>query len=170
MMMFLIRLSLLSLMVILSPAAQYAWAVETPFVEEDDSFKKITRSVPIMTFRQQVDSVVTIQRHPNVLQATVDQEGDMIAGSLVISNDRNRKQAKELAKEFIRIIKKKSLDEEPNAKEIGKGLYTYKIEVSRANKTVLATGIKRFDDVDIKWAINDDGVKDEAILSDEMPQ
>lgn len=136
-------------------------------IPEEQANQEPPATVPILTFRQQVDCVVTAKKNPVILQAKIEQKQHIIESDLVIANTQNREQAKKLAIDFIRLIKQKSLDEDPTKEKIGKGLYTYKIQVSRANKAVLATGVKRFNETDIQWAIKDDGAKDEAILEDD---
>ncbi len=135
----------------------------------------LVRQVPLITFQQQVDIVVAIKKKPAVLQASVNQDGDKIMASLIIANDQDRPQAKALAESFIRLIKKKSLDEDPGKEVLGTGLYTYHVNVTRANKAVLATGIKRADEKKLQWAIDADGHKNEIIAEefksvDEQPQ
>ncbi len=121
-----------------------------------DNTTESQRKVPQITYRQRVQSVVEIQKLPQVLSATVEQESDTVLVNLTLSNDIGRKEAKDLATQFVRIIKKNSLDENPVDRKVGTGLYTYMITVVSADQATLATGIKPFEEPTIQWAINDD--------------
>lgn len=77
---------------------------------------------------------------------------------MVVRNGVDRNKSKELGTQFARQVKYVSLDDNPDEKSLGKGLYSYEIKVQRANTDIMADGFKKADQETIEWAIEDEDV------------
>lgn len=107
------------------------------------SFTCYAVDAPILTFEKQVEIVVAAQKDPNILQVKIDQKNDHLEFRVMVDRHVDRQKAKEIVQDMIYIAKTNSLDDRPaSRKELGKGLYHYKVVVTRADGIELGTGIK----------------------------
>jgi hypothetical protein len=98
---------------------------------------------PILTFEKQVEIVVAAQKDPNVLQVKIDQKKSYLQFDIMVERHVDRIKAQEIAFDIIFIAKSNSLDDRPvDDKTLGKGLYNYKVVITRADGIQLGTGIK----------------------------
>ena len=99
--------------------------------------------VPIVSFSQQVDIVVTAKKDPRILEVKFKQEKDNILLDVVVDKSTELSQGKTLALNLIMYAKTKSLDDQPKEKnKPGKGLYNYTIAIAMPDGVKLVTATK----------------------------
>ena len=99
--------------------------------------------VPEITFPHKVEIVYEFKKNPIILDVKIEQEKDVVRLSVIVEKNVDRDMAKVVANNLVRLTKSKSLDDKPtNQKNPGKGLYTYKIKISRTDGVILVRGTK----------------------------
>lgn len=114
--------------------------------EDDEALKSeapLPIDVPKLGFAHQVDIVVETKRDPRVLEMKITQENEIIHIDLIVNRDQDHEQVKKIAFDVVMRVKMRSLDDRPKSgKEPGKGLYTYKVTITRPDAVVLLTATK----------------------------
>jgi len=109
--------------------------------------------IPIVSFSQQVEIVVTAKKDPRILDIKFKQEKENLIFDVVVDKSTDLDQAKKLALDLTMYAKTKSLDDQPKEKgKPGKGLYNYTIAITKPDgvKIVTATKEKAKDSLDFE--------------------
>lgn len=99
--------------------------------------------VPVVSFSQQVDIVVSAKKDPRILDVKFRQEKDAILLDVVVDKSTDLEQGKKLALDLVMYAKAKSLDDQPKEKgKPGKGLYDYVIVMKKPDGVSVVTATK----------------------------
>jgi hypothetical protein len=99
--------------------------------------------VPVMSFEQQVDIVVTAKQDPRLLDVKINQDKALIDMSLIVDKNTDGPQAKQIALTMVMLAKSKSLDDPPKEKnKPGVGIYDYRVALAYPDGVVLVTAYK----------------------------
>lgn len=99
--------------------------------------------VPVVSFSQQVDIVVTAKKDPRIMDVKFKQEKENIILDVVLDKSVELDKAKELARNLILYTKAKSLDDQPKDKgKPGKGLYNYTVAMIKPDGVKIVTATK----------------------------
>ena len=93
---------------------------------------------------------MTILEYARVRDASIQKEGRLISLVLIVDYATSEDYAKQLADNFVRMFKSLS-DDDPPAKEIGRGIYDYLVGVYFPNESVLVLGGKVRASPHITW-------------------
>ncbi len=118
-----------------------------------DDAEKSAKEVPVpeISYGQKVEIVVPLQKNPDVLSVTINQEGKDVSLLLTVSNECKFDRAKELGSAFLMKTKTVTLDDPAGKEEPGTGLYNYAITITRSNGKIIVEGIKAGDKKEIEW-------------------
>ena len=128
-------------------AALWVFAADARAADEDGRERPVAAApvldVPRLGFAHQVEIVVETKRDPRVYEMKIAQENEIIHIDLIVDRDQDHEQVKQIAFDVVMRTKMRSLDDRPESgKEPGKGLYTYKVNITRPDGVVLLTAIK----------------------------
>ena len=99
-----------------------------------------TQSIALSDFTKQ-SAIDGIQEYRLVRDAAITQEGHDLFLAIVVNPATNEQYARELGDNFVRMVKALSQDDPPG-REIGKGIYDYRVGVFYPDQTQLALGAK----------------------------
>ena len=96
---------------------------------------------PQITEEQINLAVQGIKEYPDVQDAAVYQEGKKLSLVVIVDYGTSEERAKELGDNFVRMVKTFGPEPAPS-KEIGEGMFDYKIGVAYPNEEIVAIGAK----------------------------
>jgi hypothetical protein len=99
--------------------------------------------VPVVSFSQQVEIVVTAQQNRNILEVKFVQEKENINLNVIVDKNIDKDKAKKIALNLVMLAKSKSLDDQPKKKdEPGKGIYNYHVAIAVPDGITLVNATK----------------------------
>ncbi len=104
----------------------------------------------VITDVQARGSIRELTDYADVEDATLLQTGDSVALELVVGSGISDERAKELADQFMRVVKRRGPDHRP-VNQIGTGALDYTIVVSHPGNEVIANGAKLRTAFAITW-------------------
>jgi hypothetical protein len=108
------------------------------------------KQVPDLVFSQQVNIVVSAKKDPRIFDVKVTQKDDTINLELIVDQNVEQIQAKQMANDIIILAKSQTLDDPPkNNKSPGKGLYNYHLNITHPDGVQLFSASKPKDKSDI---------------------
>jgi hypothetical protein len=107
------------------------------------AFAQEQPEVPVMSFEQQVDIVVTAKKDPRLLDVKMAQDKANIGVDIIVDKNTDGPQAKQIALVMVMLAKSKSLDNPPKEKnKPGTGIYDYRVTLAYPDGVVLVTAYK----------------------------
>lgn len=99
--------------------------------------------VPVLTFEQKVNIVVQAQKNPAVLSVKLEQKDAEVSIAIIADKNTDRSQAETIANDVVLLTKSLSLDDKPvDDKNLGKGLYDYRVTINRVDGILLLSASK----------------------------
>ena len=99
--------------------------------------------VPVLTFEQKVNIVVQAQKNPAVLSVKLEQKDAEVSIAIIADKNTDRSQAETIANDVVLLTKSLSLDDKPvDEKNLGKGLYDYRVTINRVDGILLLSASK----------------------------
>lgn len=96
---------------------------------------------PELTDEQKNLAIQGIKEYPEVRDAAVYQEGKELSLIVIVDYATSEARAKDLGDSFVRMVKTFGPEPAPG-KEIGEGMFDYKIGVAYPNEEIVAVGAK----------------------------
>ena len=106
--------------------------------------------IPEITEQQKSFAIDGIMEYSLVEDADVFQDGEDFNLVIIVNHATNEEYAKELADNFVRMVKTFSEDENPG-REIGTGIYNYLVGVYTPSEEEIVIGYKNKDLDHITW-------------------
>ena len=105
---------------------------------------------PQLTKSQKSLAISAIEQNPEVLDSAIKQDDDVLSLVIVVSYRTSKSRAKNLAENFLRMVKTFGPDTNPR-KDVGRGIFDYHVGAYYPNEKQVIGGFKSSSNSWITW-------------------